>query len=128
MARCGREFPREAPRDSSCDGWFVDLEGLKEDPPIPPFQPGALAVADSAPRIESYVPLPPSGMAKLVPGAGKKNARAVEEAKTRFETDLTAYKVRERERTARLDAAQQDYEAMVAGIRAKADAQGREIE
>ena len=105
---------------------FVDLEGLKENPAIPPFQPGALAVAESAPKIDS--PLPPSGMAKLVPGAGKKHARAVEEANARFETDLAAYKVRERERTARLDSAQQDYEAMVATIRAKADAQSREVD
>ncbi len=107
---------------------FVDLEGLKENPAIPPFQPGALAVGESAPRIESFLPAPPSGMGKLVPGAGKKHARAVEEAKARCEADLAAHKVRERERIVMLDAAQQEYEAMVAGIRAKADAHSGEID
>ena len=107
---------------------FVDLEGLKEDPAIPPFQPGPLAVAESAPRMESYLPPPRSATARLVPGAGKKHARAMEEARTRFAADLAAHKVQERERIARLGAAQQDYESMVAGISAKADAQSREID
>ena len=52
----------------------------------------------------------------------------MEEAKTRFEADVAAYQERERERIARLDAAQQDYEAMVARIWAIADAQNREID
>ena len=107
---------------------FVDLDGLKENPAIPPFQPGALAVVESAPMIESFLPAAPSGVAKLVPGAGKKHAHAVEEAKARFEADLAAHEERERERIAGLDAAQQDYEAMVAQIRAKAGAQSDEID
>jgi restriction system protein len=107
---------------------FVDLEGLKEAPAIPPFQPGALAVAESAPSIESFLPAPPSGMAKLVPGAGKKHERAVEEAKAGFEANLAEHKKRESERIVGLGAAQQDYEAMVAGLTATADAQNREID
>ncbi len=107
---------------------FVDLEALKEVPMMPPFQPGALATAEFAPVLESFLPAPPSGMAKLVPGAGKKRAAAVEEDKSRFEADLTAHAERERERSARLDAAQREHEAMVAGIQAKADAQNREID
>jgi restriction system protein len=73
---------------------FVDLDDLREDPEIPLFQAGVLAVAEATPVIENFLPAPPSGIAKVVPGAGKKHARAVEEAKAKFEEELAAQKER----------------------------------
>jgi restriction system protein len=107
---------------------YVDLESLKEEPRIPPFHAGALAVAEPAPLIENFVPPPPSGIGKLVRGAGKKHARAVDVATARFNDELTAHTEREDTRIARFEAAKQEHETAVLTIQANADAQNAEID
>ncbi|MGP0053271.1 MAG: hypothetical protein ACLPZR_31135 [Solirubrobacteraceae bacterium] len=72
----------------------LDIQSLKAAPEIPPFQPGALGIAEPAPDKDSFLPVPPSGVAKFMPGAAKKQARAVAEAMERYETAVAAYRDR----------------------------------
>ena len=65
-----------------------DMQSLKAAPEIPPFQPGALAIPEAAPDKDSFMPVPLSGVAKFMPGAAKKQARAVAEATERYEAKL----------------------------------------
>ena len=70
---------------------YLDFETLKIEPEIPPFQPGALAVSEVPPLIETFMPPPVSGMAKLVPGAKAKHEQAVATAKQAFEAAAEAH-------------------------------------
>jgi restriction system protein len=63
---------------------FLDFEALKEEPDVPPFQPGALATPEPAPAIELFMPPKPSGVGKFLPGAKAKYEQAVEAAREEF--------------------------------------------
>jgi restriction system protein len=107
---------------------FVDVESLKERPDIPEFHSGALALPEPEPSLESFMPPEPGGLGKLVPGASKRYAALVAEATARYESELEAYREREKTRAARLEAARADHEVMVANLTARAEARNREIE
>jgi restriction system protein len=107
---------------------YVDFDSLKEEPEIPLFQAGALVVAESAPVLEGFLPKDLSGFGKLVPGASKKHAHAVQIANDEFELERAAHEERERQRISAFDAAKHEHEQQVEGIRARADAQNREVD
>jgi len=107
---------------------YLDFETLKDELDVPPFQPGALAVALSPPLLNDFLPPPLSGMAKLVPGAKAKHEQAVEAATESFETAKLDHATRVAERDAALAAARIEYEADVEKIRARVTAQHEEID
>ena len=107
---------------------YLDFETLKAEPEIPPFQPGALAVSEAPPLIETFMPPPLSGMAKLVPGAKAKHEQAVETAKQAFEAATEAHAERERQREDALAEAKRAHEADVEKIKERAAAQNQEVD
>ena len=63
---------------------FLDFESLKDEPESLPFQPGLLlATAEPPPKLEAFMPLPPSGVGKFMPGAKAKYEQAVAEGKAK---------------------------------------------
>lgn len=106
----------------------IDFEVLKEAPEIPPFQPGALAVAEPEPKMEAFVPAPLSALAKLVPGAKGKYERAVAEGTDRFQQAKADHSERERKREEALAQAKREHDEDVAKIQARAEAQHQEID
>lgn len=107
---------------------YLDLESLREDPELPPFQPGALATPENPPAAASFMPAEPSGIAKLVPGAGKKHQRAVEVATKECEAELAAFEQRERVRQQELASARRAHESEVENITAQAETRNRELD
>ncbi|MGZ4372643.1 MAG: hypothetical protein ACXVRQ_10655, partial [Gaiellaceae bacterium] len=107
---------------------YLDINSLKEEPEIPPFQPGTLALPEPTPDIVRFMPPTLSGMAKLVPGAKAKHERAVEDGRATYESERAAHARREQEREAALAEARSDYEAQVEKIKARARAQNREVD
>ena len=106
----------------------LDIQSLKAAPEIPPFQPGALAIPEAAPHKDGFMPMPPAGVAKFMPGAAKKQARAVTDATERYEAELAAYRDRENRRQEAFEAARLGYETDVSNIEAIAEAQNREVD
>jgi hypothetical protein len=107
---------------------YLDINSLKEEPEIPPFQPGTLASPEPTPEIVRFMPPTLSGMAKLVPGAKAKHEKAVEGARAAYASEGAAHARREQKREAALGAAYSDYEAKVEKIKARARAQNREVD
>ena len=107
---------------------YLDLEVLRDDPDIPPFQPGSLATAETPPDEESFSVPPLSAMARLVPGAGKKHQRAVDDAAKRYETERGAHAQREQIRQSELESAREAHEAEIEKIKARSEALNRELE
>jgi len=107
---------------------YVDIATLKVQPEFPPFQPGMLDVAEPAPVIETFMPPPLSGMAKLVPGAKAKQAQAVEVAKQAFATETSAHAEREVRREEALAEARRAHDADVEKIKERAEVQNQEID
>jgi restriction system protein len=66
---------------------YIDFEALKEEPELPPFQPGSLAVPASPPGEQDFMPAPLSGMGKFVPGAKAKHEQMVAEATARYQSN-----------------------------------------
>lgn len=107
---------------------FFDLDGLKVEPELPPFQPGALATAEPEPRLESFMPRAPSFMGGLVPGAKAKHEQAVAEAKAAHEQAVEEHAARERAREGALAVARAEHEAELARIVARAEEDNREVD
>ena len=107
---------------------YLDFEELKEEPDLPPFQPGALDTAETPPEIEAFMPPELGGVGKLVPGAKAKHERAVEEARQQFEAEKAGYDERERQREQALAEARQAHEAAIENVKARAQAQNEEVD
>ena len=107
---------------------FFDLDQLKVEPDLPQFQPGSLEIAEAEPRLEDFMPPAQSGFGKLVPGAGKKHALAVEEATRRHAEELANREKREQERITRYTTAERDHAAMVDKLRAEAKAMNDQVD
>jgi restriction system protein len=106
---------------------YVDLDSLAEEPNLPEFEPGPLAVVEPAPELAEFLPEEPAGLAKLKPGAGKRHARAVQEANERYEAEKGSQEQRERQRLAALTNARRQHDELVAEMRAQADTRNREL-
>lgn len=107
---------------------FLDFDSLKEEPELPPFQPGSLAVAEPPPLLERFLPSTPSAVGKLFPGAKAKHELAVESARAEFEKALASHAEREGERDGALAEARSSYERELAGIVARAEETNLEID
>jgi restriction system protein len=106
----------------------LDFEVLKEEPEVPPFQPGSLAVSEPPPMLDAFMPAPLSALSKLLPGAKSKHAVAVVEATGRYEQAKSEHAERAKEREAALLEAKQRHEEDVEKIKARAEAQHKEID
>lgn len=107
---------------------FFDLDSLKQQPIIAPFDPGQLAFAEPAPAPAAYAVAPLSAIQKLVPGAKAKYAQQSTEAQQRLAADIAAHAVREAERQAKLTELRQEYDQIIAQIQARTAAQHADIE
>ena len=105
---------------------YLDFEQLKDRTAAPPFTPGALATAEQAPELA--LPPPPSGMAKLMPGARAKHEKAVETARSSHKVEMDAYDLRERGRETALSRARGEHEGEVAQFEARLAAQHDEVD
>jgi restriction system protein len=107
---------------------YLDFEALKEEPELPPFQPGALDTPEPAPDLATFMPVPLTGMGKLVPGAKAKYEHAVAAAREAYEGEKAAWAKREGEREASLARARAEHDAAVEKIKARAEGQNREAD
>lgn len=106
----------------------IDFEALKEEPEIPPFQPGALAVSEPPPLREEFMPEPLSAFGKLVPGAKAKYAQATADGEAAFERAKGEHAERAIAREAELAEVRKRYAADVEKMKARAEAQHKEID
>jgi restriction system protein len=106
---------------------YYDLCRLEEHPKLPGFGPGALAVAEEAPCLESYLPKSFSRLQALVPGARRKHAEATDDAKRRYAEDLERHGAKERNRLSLLATKRAEHETQIAAIMAAAAARNREV-
>jgi len=97
-------------------------------PELPPFQSGALAILESAPRIETFMPKPLSGLGKFLPGAKAKHEQAVEAAKVAYEKAREEHAQCEREREQALAEARAAHEQEMAKIVARTEEQNKEVD
>lgn len=108
---------------------FIDLEKLKQAPPITPkFDPGSLIVPELPPVLQRYLPPGLSAIQKFIPGAKEKHAKKTAEAHERYQIDLKAHAAREAERLQRLEEANAKYELQITEIRQKVAAQHAEVD
>ncbi len=107
---------------------FFDLDSLKQQPAIAPFDPGQLAVAEPPPDPASYAVAPLSALQKLVPGAKAKHAQQNAEAQQRLDADRAAHAAHEAERQAKLTELRQEYDQVIAQIQSRTAAQHADIE
>ena len=107
---------------------YLDFDALKEEPEIPPFQPGSLAVSEPPPPLDAFMPDSLSAFSKLVPGAKAKHEQAVVEATAAYEQAKTEHVERAKEREAALAEARKRHEEDVEKIKARAAAQQKEID
>jgi restriction system protein len=107
---------------------FFDLDTMKVEPDVPPFQPGTLASAAPAPGPEQFMPAPLAGVGKFLPGAKAKYEAAVHEAQVDHERAAAEHAEHERQRQAALDAARAAHEDEVAKIVARAEEDNREVD
>jgi restriction system protein len=107
---------------------YLDFETLKVEREIPPFQPGALAVTETPPQVETFMPPPLSGVGKFVPGAKAKHEQAVVAATQGYEAAQAAHAERELQREAALAEAKRAYETDVQKIKERAHAQDKEVD
>jgi restriction system protein len=107
---------------------YLPFESMKEEPEIPPFQPGALAIREPVPTLESFIPQPLSALRKLLPGAKSKYDAQVAEANERFRQAMEDDAARELQREAALAEARRQYDQEVGKIKARAEAQHGEID
>jgi restriction system protein len=105
---------------------FLDFERLKQEPEIPPFQPGELARPEPVPQIA--LPSELSAIGKLVPGAKARHEKQVEEAKVKHEMALREHSEREATRQKLLAEEQAKYEAMADDLRQAATERNAEID
>jgi restriction system protein len=121
---------------------FVSFEVLKEDPEIPPFNPGDLGVPETAPQLALptyFPPSPPSAFGKLIPGSRNKYAQrlreaeethkaAVQKAEAAHERELSLHAEREASRQSDLAAAKAQYESESATRRKEIAEQHEQIQ
>lgn len=106
----------------------IDLDALKRQPAIPPFDPGPLGKPLPAPDAAGYAPPQLSMAQKLVPGAKNRYERMVAEGQQRLEADTATWRQREAQREQQLAAARADYDEQVRLEDAKVAAEHAEID
>jgi restriction system protein len=90
---------------------FLDFTKLRKIKPVfGGFVAGKLGEPERQPILDKYLPVPISGLEKLIPGAKRKYDKAVEAGYAAYEKDLATYQRRELERQNKLVAAKTEYE------------------
>jgi len=107
----------------------IDLQTLKHEPAITPFDPGSLGIPISPPLpYETYSPSPLGGVKRFLPGAKEQFERDVTAATQRYHADMAAYHASETRRQSDLSQAWSRYEREIAEIHAGVQAQHAEID
>lgn len=107
---------------------YIDFESLKTEANIPPFDPGALAVAEPPPNRKQFTVPPLGGARKLLPGAKDKHAAAVQDASERYETAVAEHARREERRVAQWREAYERHLQMAAELSEQAANANQQIE
>src|SRR5262249_26187366 len=107
---------------------YFNLDSLKRQPTIAPFDPGPAGIAEKPPELSAYEPPPLSGLQKLVPGAKARHAQQVAQARLRYDTDVQSHAAREAQRQTQLAQLREAYDKVVTGIRERSAAQHAEID
>lgn len=107
---------------------FIDLETIKQKLEVPKFRPGALAVAETPPALESFLPLKPGFIARLIPGASEKYKRQVADATEKFNQACQQHAEREQKRLAELDAAKVKHAHRIEDLKKKVAEQHEEVD
>lgn len=114
--------------DALCIDSHVNIEGLKQTPEIPLFNPGLLAMVPVPPSLQGYLPPDLSGMQKLLPWARKKYAQDVAVAQQRYDALLASYQEQETARQRDLANAQVQYDRQVHDIHARTAEQHADVD
>lgn len=107
---------------------YFELNSLKQQFPLPPFEPGDLAQPESAPVLGDYLPPAQGFLTKLIPGASGKYEREVAAGKGRYDQAAAAHQEQERQRENALAAARHAHAEQVAQIQREQAAQHAEID
>lgn len=107
---------------------YIDLETLKDELVIPPFDPGAIAHLAPRPSEQDYEVAPLSFAQRLIPGAKDRHARSVEEQRQRLQRDVEAWDAAEAARRQRVEEARAAYEREIDDLRARTAAQHAEVD
>src|SRR5258706_5465811 len=82
-------------RDALSADTYIDVQRLKQTPNLPPFNPGQLAIVEPPPQPQMYMPPPPTGIQKLLPGAKEKYAQEVAKAQEAYRGHVATHSARE---------------------------------
>ncbi|MBV9867173.1 MAG: restriction endonuclease [Abitibacteriaceae bacterium] len=107
---------------------YLDLENLKTKPTLEPFNPGALALAEKAPTLVSYLPPPLSGINQLLPWAKKDYDEKLTAAHKHYAQDASNHAQRESLRCQNLSAAKKQYDQKVVLILEQTASQNAQID
>jgi len=107
-------------------GDLVSFSSLKKPASPPPWRHAELEQVQSVPTLESFMPVPPTGLSKMF-GKGK-HEQAVTEARARYEQAVSDQRTREEQRSRALAAARAEWQAAVYAAKARAHTQHQEID
>ena len=107
---------------------YIDVLTLKQTPNLPPFNPGQLAIAEPPPNPQMYMPTPPTGVQKLLPGTKERYAQEVAKAQEAYRIDIAAHAAREMVRQQALAQFKAQYEQQVVAERERVTLQHAEID
>src|SRR6266699_21260 len=107
---------------------FLDFQKLKEQPNLPIFNPGQLAVGEPPPSPQMYLPPELTGLQKFVPGAKEKHAKETAKAWDVYRSYAAQHAARESVRQQNLAQARAAFEHHVAEIQQRTAALNAEID
>jgi len=107
---------------------FLDFQKLKEQPNLPIFNPGQLAVGEPPPSPQMYLPAELTGLQKFVPGAKEKHAKETAKAWDVYRSYAAQHAARESVRQQNLAQARAAFEHHVAEIQQRTAALNAEID
>ena len=107
--------------------WPLDFTSLQRSPELPVFDPQGQDRSLESPRLDSFLPLPLSFLAKLVPGAQTRHAAAVAQATADFAAKQAERDERERQRQTRLAELRAEHEAECSRLLAESDSLNKDI-
>lgn len=98
---------------------WIDLDTLKQTLIVPPFDPGELGSTLRPPMEHEFLPAPPSGLAKFLPGASARHERDVAIGQERLAAAREQHERSEAQRLAELAAARSAHERRVSEANAR---------
>jgi restriction system protein len=107
-------------------GDLVSFSSLKRPASPPPWRHADLERPEPAPVLESFLPAPPAGLAKVF-GKGK-HEQAVADGRARYEQAVQEHRKREEQRSVALAKARAEWQAAVDAANAQAHKQHQEVD